>query len=416
MFRRLYTGIIIRNLLIFFILIPALNIFGMTMVYRVPNQQKEKILDNIYLTDSESVLLNPIFSEYRYFYIDVTDNSEVLGVSDSDLKDNEREQFINYILKRYFRPHLNLLFFNVLPEDESYDHIPLGRYFYSTKLIELDQLGNYRIMVLYTEENADFIYYSTTKFLSIWIVLVPLICFISLLFAFWEVRPAKRAREEQREFFENASHELRMPITIISTALENAKNEQLNYKNQWMDILTKEANKMRLIVGDMILLAKSNSTPHNLEKTDIRLDVLLLETYISMEVIAMDKGVSFSEFECDEMVVYGNDEKLSQLASILLQNAIENTAEGGTVSLSAYIEKRMAVISVKDTGKGIDKHDIKKIFRRFYRADPRFGSGGNAGLGLSIADWIVKMHKGKIVVKSKPGEGSTFLILLPKER
>ena len=130
----------------------------------------------------------------------------------------------------------------------------------------------------------------------------------------------------------------------------------------------------------------------------------------------MEKGVVFSDFECDELIVYGDREKLGQLISILLKNAIENTPEGGSVLLSCRTEKNTAVICVKDTGKGIDKRDLKKIFRRFYKADPYADSGSSAGLGLAIAESIVKLHNGKIFAQSKPGQGSTFTVKIPLMR
>ena len=418
MFKRLYISTVFRNIAIFLLILPLLSVYAMTMIYRIPNQQKERIINQIYSTGSDSVLETPIFSEYNYFYLDVNNKGEVLYISDSDISNDELDRYADYITWLYFGEGIkNVAFlFNVQPEDRSFNHKILGKYYYSAKLIESEMMGSYRILVLYTTENAGYFFESLLKIQSLNLVLIALICIVSLLFAFWEVRPAKIAWNEQREFFENASHELRTPVTIISSALEHMNDSQTDEQKQWMDILFRETDRLRQMVNDLMFLARAgakHARQMKIERRDVRLDLLLMETYISMEAVAIDKGVTFVDFKCGEMDVCGDGEKLRQLTSLLLKNAIENTDAGGTVSLSGQVERSMAVIIVKDTGRGIDKHDLKKIFRRFYRADPYSDSGGNAGLGLAIADRIVKMHKGKILVSSVPGEGSIFTVKIP---
>ena len=467
MFKRLYISTVVRNFFILSLLFPIFNIYAMTMIYRVPNQQKEKILNYIFETGSSSVIENPILNAYQFFYIDVNENGDILDKSlDVDeINQSEFKQYIEHAMNRYFSQDFKDVFFNVLPEDQSFDHKPLGNYYYSSKLVGTNTPGIYRILVLYTEENAGYFYQSIKRVSLIQMVMILLICGISFLSALWEVRPMKKAWKEQKIFFENASHELRTPIAVISSTVEHIKDTQTEKQKQWTDILSNETEKMRYMVNDLMFLARSGAKRAKLEKKKFRVDVMLLETYISMEVYAMERGVAFSAFQCDEMIVCGDEKRLSQLVSILLKNAIENTAKGGTVSLFGYTERKMAAICVRDTGKGIEQSDLKKIFRRFYRADPYFdhdnvgsdnesetnrqccnsdqsnnsdrynhsdqwcnsgesnhsdqwfsseeSNNGNTGLGLSIAEGIVKMHKGRIVVKSKVGEGTTFIVKLP---
>jgi two-component system sensor histidine kinase CiaH len=113
---------------------------------------------------------------------------------------------------------------------------------------------------------------------------------------------------------------------------------------------------------------------------------------------------------------WGDESRIKQLAVILLDNAVKFTPSGGCISFTLGSSKAGIVMTVSDTGIGIDKVDIGKIFQRFYRADKaRSNEAGGTGLGLSIASWIVKEHHGTINVESEHGKGSTFKIALPHD-
>ena len=116
------------------------------------------------------------------------------------------------------------------------------------------------------------------------------------------------------------------------------------------------------------------------------------------------------------MTVSGDRGTLRRLLIVLLDNAVKYTPAGGKVRISVNHEAQRAVVEVRDSGVGINEADLPHIFERFYRSDKsRSRDSGGAGLGLSIAKWIVEAHRGAIQVESQPERGSTFRVLLPKE-
>ncbi len=114
------------------------------------------------------------------------------------------------------------------------------------------------------------------------------------------------------------------------------------------------------------------------------------------------------------MLLLGDDNALGQMATNLIDNAIKYTAENGTVTVALEVEHSMAVLTVKDDGLGIDESDQERIFERFYRVDKaRSQSLGGTGLGLAIVKHVVQSHKGRLQLKSKLNQGSTFTIKIP---
>ena len=143
----------------------------------------------------------------------------------------------------------------------------------------------------------------------------------------------------------------------------------------------------------------------------------MLECYTSFESLALKNGLSLATFDSPEIEYYGDESRIKQLTIILLDNVVKNTPSGGQVSLSLKRDDYHIRIIVSDTGEGIDKEDLDKIFYRFYRADKaRSRKEGSTGLGLSIAQWIVEEHNGKIDVSSTKGLGSTFIVTLPYKK
>ena len=410
MFKRFYISSVLRNILIFTLLMPIIVNYSVTLIYRLPNMQREKMLNYIVESGSNEVLQNPMFEDYRAFRVILNEAGEVQYISD-DKAISENERYIDYLKRQFVLKTTKSFLGNVLPEDDRFDHIAMGEHYYSVKRIETDSTSEYDLYVLYNSENSGYFFYAIRQIYAINRICMVGVCILSLLLAFWEVRPAKRAWKEQKDFFANASHELKTPVTVATTSLELLKDTITEEQRDIFDIMNNVTKRIMNIVNDLMFISRADAKRIKLEVTNINLQVLLLETYIPMEVIAMAKGVKFADLQCEDISMRGDDEKLRQLFSILLKNAIENTPEGGTISLSAKKTGREIEIMVNDTGIGISQKDQKHIFQRFYRADYSRGSkNGNFGLGLSIAQWIMKQHRGKITVDSTVGKGSTFKV------
>lgn len=220
--------------------------------------------------------------------------------------------------------------------------------------------------------------------------------------------------KKERQFTSDASHELRTPITVIKAqaeeALTGAKSEE-EYREA-LEVILKEITQMGKMVSQLLVLTRGDEGRYRLEMENIDLKIVIEDVVEEMQAMAAQYGVNLY-FEADKSVVVKGDQTLlTMLFMNLIDNAIKYNTEGGWVKVTLHEAKGFARIIVKDSGIGIPKEDIPHVFDRFYRVD-RSRSSDGTGLGLSIVQWIVKIHNGQIYVKSRPGEGTEFEILLP---
>lgn len=220
------------------------------------------------------------------------------------------------------------------------------------------------------------------------------------------------------EFTADASHELRTPISLIRTeaevALRRSRGEQ-EYREALRHILL-EAERTTSLIEELLSLARADSGRQALNIQPIDLRGTLQEVALGWRQVANVRGLQFSERILDaELRVLGDATALRRVVDVLLDNAFKYTpTPGGIVSLWAEDIDGSAVISVRDNGIGIAEEEQGRIFERFYRVDKaRSRELGGAGLGLSIAQWIVQQHRGKITVESTLGAGSIFRVELP---
>ena len=218
----------------------------------------------------------------------------------------------------------------------------------------------------------------------------------------------------QRRFLADVSHELRTPLTAIRGNVDlirhtgEADIESLN-------AITDEVDRMTRLVGDLLLLAKAESGKISLAEDIVELDTLMLEVYRQAKILAREQ-VEIRIGQEDQARVRGDRDRKKQVLLNLVSNAVDHTPNGGKVTLSLRCAEDWACLSIEDTGAGIAEDELPHIFERFYRVDrsrQRKASGG-VGLGLSIANWIVINHGGRIEVESEPGVGSKFSIWLPR--
>lgn len=247
-----------------------------------------------------------------------------------------------------------------------------------------------------------------------------LVFFGSLYMANRSLIPIKEAWNRQKAFVADASHELRTPLSVIETTvdlLSNRRENTIASQMKWLENIQTENKRMTKLVSDLLLLARADSDQDTLQLKTFPLHTALLEAYIPFEAIALQKGIHLQAFNGDPVDFYGDEAKIKQLAVILVDNGIKYTPTGGCVGMTLKNSSDSVEICVTDSGEGISEEHISKIFQRFYRIDKsRSRKDGSVGLGLSIAEWIVKQHSGHINVESIKGKGSTFRIYLPKQK
>jgi two-component system OmpR family sensor kinase len=226
----------------------------------------------------------------------------------------------------------------------------------------------------------------------------------------------EEALERQRRFAADASHELRTPLTsVIGHARmldEWALEEDPDRAKRSVSAIRREAGRMRTLVEALLALTRGDEGP-GLEVGRHDLAAVAEEAVQTARDTANGKvSIEYAHPEHSVEATFDRD-RVRQVASILLDNAVRYTPEGGNVAVRLQEDDGMARLEVVDTGVGIPEDRLPLIFERFYRADPSRADGG-AGLGLSIARQIAASHGGEIQAKSTPDNGSTFTLILPK--
>ncbi|HET9587841.1 MAG TPA: ATP-binding protein, partial [Anaerolineales bacterium] len=203
------------------------------------------------------------------------------------------------------------------------------------------------------------------------------------------------------------------PLTVIKGNVDLMRRMKSLDEESLMSI-DQEAGRLTRLVGGLLLLAQAESGKLALNTQQVELDLLLTEVFQEMTILAGSR-VRVHLNEIDQVYVNGDRDRLKQVLINLAANAIQYTPQGGEVFLSLERIGEQARIICRDTGPGIPAEDLPHIFERFYRAEKSRTRGKTTGfgLGLSIANWIVERHGGRIEVDSKEGQGTTFAIWLP---
>ena len=244
------------------------------------------------------------------------------------------------------------------------------------------------------------------------VALLPLLG-VSILLSRWAVAPVEKAWKQQRQFLSDASHELKTPLTVILSNAELLEASELDERpRRWTENIRAESGRMKTLVEEMLTLARADNAPPASVYGEVSLSEIALDCALSFEPVAFEAGKPLLYEIAPELKVSGDAEKLRRLVSILLDNALKYGADGGAVSLTLERAERQAKLTVSNPGTPIPPETLSHIFERFYRGDASRGESSGFGLGLSIADAIVREHKA--VIRAESDETSTrFLVLFP---
>lgn len=225
--------------------------------------------------------------------------------------------------------------------------------------------------------------------------------------------------QQMKQFTASISHELRTPLAALQGETEVAlmrPHSEEEYRSLLSSHL-EEFQRLSDLINRLLELARADAGEIRLRNQSIDLSALVHSVGDLMEPIAANRGVSLEVTSTGQVLLLGDSQWLQRVFINLLDNAIKFTPEGHNVYLRIGVRGESAVVEVIDTGIGIAKEDIPRLFDRFYQAEPsRSKDLQGIGLGLAIAKWIVEAHDGTIQVVSEPGMGSAFTVLLPKAR
>lgn len=238
---------------------------------------------------------------------------------------------------------------------------------------------------------------------------------ISIALAQWAVRPVDRAWRQQKQFVADASHELKTPLTVITTNAELLKSPEYDAasKERFAGGILEVATHMRTLLEQMLQLARSDSDQNRLRADKLDFSRLITELAFTYESVLYEKGLTLQyEIEPDCQIA-GDRHLLTQVLDILLDNAGKYSHPESTVTIELKkLRRGRCRLRVANRGDPIGREDLKNIFKRFYRVDAARPYNGSFGLGLSIAQNIVTLHKGRIWAESADGVNA-FLVELP---
>jgi len=244
---------------------------------------------------------------------------------------------------------------------------------------------------------------------------------IAAAFVFHDVTPLKTLERVRKDFVANVSHELRTPMASIKgyiEALLDGAKENPTQCTEFLKIIEKHADRLNNIISDLLALSQIESGKYQWVKNEIQVPELFEKVSSILKPLAEKKDQHLSIHISQPIhPIQGDLEKMTLVVTNLLDNAVKYTPAGGKITLGALETDFATEISVSDSGPGVPKKDLSRIFERFYRVDrARSREMGGTGLGLSIVKHIVETHGGSVTVQSQPGKGSTFTVRIPKRK
>jgi two-component system phosphate regulon sensor histidine kinase PhoR len=236
-----------------------------------------------------------------------------------------------------------------------------------------------------------------------------------------DITELKRLEQIRSDFVANVSHELKTPLTSIKGFAETLKDGAINddaARGKFLDIINIEADRLTRLINDLLTISELENTRQRKSLEKINMNDSINDIRDMMNGIAWQKNIELLFHEDEKLpYVYGSHDKVKQLLINLIDNGIKYTHDGGKVDIRTYHDKGYVYIDVTDTGIGIPKEHLPRLFERFYRVDKgRSRALGGTGLGLAIVKHIVAAIDGDIKVRSEQGIGTTFTVIIPEAR
>lgn len=225
------------------------------------------------------------------------------------------------------------------------------------------------------------------------------------------IAPIKTAFEKQKQFVSDASHELKTPLTVISTNADVLEGEI--GENRWLSYIKSQTERMSILVNDLLNLTRLENNTTEFIRTDFDMSKAIENTALPFECQAFEQNKKFIIDVDDNIMVNGSERHIKQMAAIFIDNALKYSNDGGTVKVMLKKQGDKKIFSVYNTGQGIKEEDKQKIFERFFRSDEsRNRSTGGYGLGLAIAKSIIDKHKFKVNVLNQEGKSICFVVMM----
>ncbi len=371
--------------------------------------------------ESQTVISHNWLSQFHtdtHFEMDILDNGNRLAFG--NLKPLPSKERVFTLVRETARNEYQLFEESITPQsilsahkefEITTDDMP----YYASVIMLPKNNGVLNIAILYSQEKLQKDVSSQRMyFAAVDIAAIMLLTVFFWFFTWRMILPLMENRRKQTEFIAFASHELRSPLTVMLSALSAMKHAAPPDAERFAQTIAVEGKRMSRLIDDMLTLSSADSSHFTIRKCSVELDTLLLSAYEKFEALAKDKNISLKIDLPDDSVLpcQCDKERMEQVLSILLDNALSYTPSGGAIGLSLQTSADKFTLRVADNGIGIPDTEKKAVFDRFYRCDKSHKDKAHFGLGLCIAWEIVHMHKGKLWVEDTPGGGATFVMVL----
>ena len=241
--------------------------------------------------------------------------------------------------------------------------------------------------------------------------------FYGVVIIIQDVTEIRKLENMRRDFVANVSHELKTPLTSIKGFVETLKDggvEDSKIRNKFLDIINIETDRLFYLIQDILALSEIENKKNLKELQTIDIVKVIDDAIELLSEHAIKKDIDIKFYKNSDKVISGDEKWFVQMIINLLDNALKYTPEKGLVEINLYEEMDNIIIKIRDTGFGIPKEDLARIFERFYRVDKaRTREIGGTGLGLAIVKHIILSLGGSIEVESELGKGTEFTINLP---
>lgn len=391
---------------VFVVLITILTSFLLVLViiFNYQNYQREytEVNDNLskiekeyrqgfFIQDLNNSLGRPFFLDTNVYIVSFDNDFNIIEII-SYTKDNTNSGTIKD----------NAIKFINTGKDKKIGNLYFSKYSYL-----LDKNNN---LIIIDNSNINHRLSSLLRFsVLIFILLEVLAGYISIMLTRWLVRPVEEAFNKQRQFVFDASHELKTPLAVIIASAEMLEKNPKEKK--WLSNIKSEADRMNKLVINLLDLAKTESLPSKLKYSTVNLSKETERSTLTFEGLVFEKGLEI-DYDIEDNIEFSCDlDKIKELLSILLDNAIKHSYDNTKIRVNLFKEKENIILEVINNGDDIPKDKQNKIFERFYRVDEARNRNENRyGLGLAIAKNIVDIHQGKISVTSS-NNYTTFKVI-----
>jgi signal transduction histidine kinase len=280
-----------------------------------------------------------------------------------------------------------------IEEDEKYGFVEDYRYL---RIVEDDQIKV--IFLDYSFERQaelNFIFVSIGAYFAA----ILLVVFLVIILLKPVMKPIKESYAKQRQFITDASHELKTPLTIISTDMELIEME--NGPSDWIVSVNKQVERLNALTNELVTLSRMNEENIKIEMSEINISDIVNDVVMGFEPAVLAKGKKIEANIEDDLIIKGNYDSIERVMSILLSNALKYSDAQGIIRVDLHQKGKRVTLMVMNSVDYIEKGDHYEFFERFYRSDAsRNSKTGGFGIGLAVARSIVEEHRGKIEVRS----------------